>query len=139
MADHPVHPEIDLLAGEFYQRDPHPHLQWMHENAPVYYDEKRSVWGITLHEDVMRVSKDRATFCNRFGMRPDSPPIPSMINMDAPEHRRRRSLVNKGFTPRRVDESEPKVRQICVELIEKARAKGEFDFVRDVAAPLPKS
>ncbi len=137
MADHPVRPEIDLLAGDFYATDPHPHFEWMRENAPVYFDEKRSVWGITLHEDVTRVSRDSGTFCNRFGMRPDSPAIPSMINMDAPEHRHRRNLVNKGFTPRRVSESEPKVRQICSELIESAVARGSFDFVREVAAPLP--
>ncbi len=137
MADHPVRPEIDLLAGDFYATDPHPHFEWMRENAPVYFDEKRGVWGITLHEDVMRVSRDSGTFCNRFGMRPDSPAIPSMINMDAPEHRHRRNLVNKGFTPRRVSGSEPKVRRVCSELIESAVARGSFDFVLDVAAPLP--
>ena len=57
-------------------------------------------------------------------MRPDSPPIPSMINMDDPEHRRRRALVNKGFTPRRVQDHEPKVRAICRELIGRARRAG---------------
>src|SRR5690606_34711623 len=92
---------------------------------------------IALYEDVMRVAKDPETFCNREGMRPDSPPIPSMINMDDPAHKRRRNLVNKGFTPRRIAEHEAKVREICVELIEAARARRRFDFVGDVAAHLP--
>ncbi len=137
MADHPINEKIDLLDGVFYADDPHPHFAWMRAHAPVYYDEKRSVWGISLHEDVMRVSKDSETFCNGQGMRPDSPPIPSMINMDAPQHMRRRSLVNRGFTPKRIHDQADKVRAICVDLIEKARARGEFDFVADVAAPLP--
>ncbi len=137
MADHPINEKIDLLDGVFYADDPHPHFAWMRAHAPVYYDEKRSVWGISLHEDVMRVSKDYETFCNGQGMRPDSPPIPSMINMDAPQHMRRRSLVNRGFTPKRIHDQADKVRAICVDLIEKARARGEFDFVADVAAPLP--
>jgi cytochrome P450 family 142 subfamily A polypeptide 1 len=128
---------IDLLDGELYAGDPHPTFRWMRENAPVYYDEKRSVWGIALHEDVMRVSKDSQSFCNGQGMRPDSPPIPSMINMDGSQHLGRRNLVSRGFTPRRIQEQEDKVRRICADLVEKARAKGSFDFVKDVAAPLP--
>ena len=85
----------------------------------------------------MNASKDPQTYCNSQGMRPDSPPMPSMINLDPPTHTRRRNLVNKGFTPRRVAEYEPRVREVCIDLIERAKAKGEFDFVRDVAAPLP--
>ena len=47
-------------------------------------------------------------------MRPDSPAIPSMINFDGEYHKRRRNLVNRGFTPRRVADHEPKIREICV-------------------------
>jgi cytochrome P450 family 142 subfamily A polypeptide 1 len=85
----------------------------------------------------MRMSKDSEHFCNRFGMRPDSPPIPSMINLDGLEHKRRRNLVNRGFTPRRVAEYEKMVRRICDELIDGVSQRGECDFVKDVAAPLP--
>jgi cytochrome P450 family 142 subfamily A polypeptide 1 len=60
-----------------------------------------------------------------------------MINMDDPAHMKRRNLVNRGFTPRRVKEHEPRVRRICRDLIARAREAREFDFVRDVAAPLP--
>jgi cytochrome P450 family 142 subfamily A polypeptide 1 len=109
----------------------------MRENAPVYWDEESQVWGVTRHADLMACSKDSETFCNRFGMRPDAPAIPSMINFDGEYHKRRRNLVNRGFTPRQVADQEEKVRGICVALIEGARQKGTFDFVRDVAAPLP--
>lgn len=137
MARYPTNPEIDLLDGRLYADGPHEAFEWMRSNAPVFWDEKNRIWGVTKHADVMALSKDSKTFCNRFGMRPDSPPIPSMINLDDPEHKQRRNLVNRGFTPRRVGDSEEKVRGICVELIEKARARGRFDFVKDVAAPLP--
>lgn len=135
MAGHPTRPEIRLSDGYFHATDPHEHYTWMRGNAPVYWDGE--VWGIALHEDVMSISKDAATFCNRHGMRPDSPPIPSMINLDDPEHKRRRNLVNKGFTPRRVAEHEPKIREICRELVARVAPRGECDFVREVAAPLP--
>ena len=135
--NHPINLAVRLLDGHFYAADPHPHFAWMREHAPVYFDPEGRAWGIALYDDVMRAAKDPETFCNAEGMRPDSPPIPSMINMDDPAHKRRRNLVNKGFTPRRIAEHEAKVREICVELIEAARARRSFDFVGDVAAHLP--
>jgi cytochrome P450 family 142 subfamily A polypeptide 1 len=137
MPGHPVRSEIRLLDGEFYASDPHSRFTWMREHAPVYWDEQGGVWGIALHRDVMELSKDAATFSSAGGSRPDSPPIPSMINVDDPYHKRRRNLVNRGFTKGRIAAEERKLRAICVELIERARRKGEFDFVREVAAPLP--
>lgn len=133
----PSNPAIRLLDGAWYADDPHPHFEWMRAEAPVFWDETARVWGVARYEDVLRVSRDPVTFCSREGSRPDSPAIPSMINMDDPEHRRRRALVNKGLTPRRVLEHEPKVRAICEDLIGRAAARGSCDFVRDVAAPLP--
>ncbi len=135
MPDHPTHPDVRLLDGYFYAGDPYPTFRWMRANAPVYYDEAGSCWGLTLHEDVMNASKTPTVFCNRFGMRPDSPAIPSMINLDGKEHERRRNLVNKGFTRRRVEGQEDKIRGICTELIDRIAPLGRCDFVRDVAAP----
>ena len=129
--------EIQLLDGHFYVRDPHRHFQWMREHAPVYWDAIGGVWGVTLHEDIMTISKDPETFCSRFSSRPDQPPFPSMINIDDPDHKRRRNLVNKGFSVRRVQDHEPKIREICDQLIDRVAPKGECDFVRDIAAPLP--
>jgi cytochrome P450 family 142 subfamily A polypeptide 1 len=60
-----------------------------------------------------------------------------MINMDDPDHKRRRNLVNRGFTPRRLKEHEPKIRRICNQLIDAVCEKGECEFVREIAAPLP--
>ena len=60
-----------------------------------------------------------------------------MINLDDPEHKRRRNLVNRGFTKRRVEDHEAKIRRICTELIDAVCEKGECEFVREIAAPLP--
>lgn len=133
----PSNPAIRLLDGDWYADDPHPHFDWMRDEAPVFWDDAAHVWGVARYDDVLRVSRDPATFCSREGSRPDSPAIPSMINMDDPDHRRRRALVNKGLTPRRVLEHEAKVRAICEDLIGRAVERGSCDFVRDVAAPLP--
>ncbi len=135
--DQPTRPGLRLLDGRFYADDPHPHFTWMRRHAPVYWDAEGGVWGIARYADVVRVSRDPETFCSRQGSRPDSPPLASMINLDDPAHLRRRSLVNRGFTPRRVAAHEPWLRTLCGELLDRALARGRFDFVRDVAAPLP--
>jgi cytochrome P450 family 142 subfamily A polypeptide 1 len=137
MSDHPTNPAVRLVDGAFYANDPHPHLQWMRENAPVYWDEAGQVWGITLYDDVYALSKDNKAWLNSGGIRPDQPRMPQMIDMDDPDHLKRRALVSKGFTPRRVADRERRVRDVCIDLIERARARGEFDFVSDVAAWLP--
>ncbi len=133
----PSNPEIRLLDGEWYADDPHRHFGWLRAHAPLYWDESGQVWGVSTYADVLRVSKDTETFCSRLSSRPDSPPIPSMINLDDPDHRRRRNLVNKGLTPRRVQDHEPRIRAICNALVDAVAPRGACDFVRDVAAPLP--
>ena len=137
MHDHPVNPAIRLVDGAFYGDDPHENLRWMRENAPVYWDEAGQVWGITLYQDVLGLSKDPHTWRSTGGIRPDSPSMPYMIDMDDPDHKKRRGLVNKGFTPRRVAEREGRIREISIQLIERAKERGRFDFVKDVAAWLP--
>src|SRR5690554_5463583 len=97
---HPVHPEISLLAGEFYAGDPHPYWAWMREHAPVYYDERWDVWALTRHADIRAAERDPVTFSNARGIRPHTYPLPMMISMDDPDHLKRRKLVNRGFTPR---------------------------------------
>jgi cholest-4-en-3-one 26-monooxygenase len=60
-----------------------------------------------------------------------------MLNMDPPLHTRYRLLVNKGFTPRMVNALEATMRDRTREILDRVAARGECDFVVDVAAELP--
>jgi cytochrome P450 family 142 subfamily A polypeptide 1 len=137
MADHPTRDDIDLLDGSFYVDDPHEKYDWLRANAPVYFDAKHNVWGLASYDAVLGASRDPAIFSNAGGIRPDTGPIAMMIDMDDPEHWKRRKLVNRGFTPKRVRESEQKIRDVCDAIIDTVSERGECDFVRDIAAPLP--
>jgi cytochrome P450 family 142 subfamily A polypeptide 1 len=134
---HPPNPDVRLLDGYWYTDDVERHFAWMRAHAPVFRDEAGGVWGVATYDGVLRVSKDPEGFCSRMSSRPDAPPIPSMINLDDPAHKRRRGLVNKGLTPRRVQDHEPAIRRICNELVDAVAERGTCDFVRDIAAPLP--
>ena len=135
MADHPTRDTIDLVSGAWWGTNPHDDLTWLRENAPVYWDGR--VWGISRYADLKAISKDPVTFSNAQGIRPDSGPMPMMIDMDDPEHFQRRKLVNRGFTPKRVREREQEIRDVCDGIIDRVIEKGECDFVWDIAAPLP--
>ena len=137
MADHPTRDDIDLLEGSFYVDDPATKYAWMRANAPVYYDAPRNVWGFASYAAILAASKDPKTFSNAGGIRPDNGPIPMMIDMDDPEHWKRRKLVNRGFTPGRVRDSEQKIRDVANSIIDTVCERGECDFVKDIAAPLP--
>jgi len=130
-------PWIDLLDGKFYVDDVYSAFAWMRANDPVYYDEKNNLWAISKHRDVKNVEKDPQTFANGGGARPEVGPVPMMIDMDAPEHIKRRRLVSEGFTPRRVRDMEDGIRKICDSLIDNVAEQGSCDLVADLAAPLP--
>lgn len=134
-ASHPGNPDIDLVSGAFWGRNPHPELAWMRQHAPVYFDGR--VWGIAKHADVKHVSLNPAIFCSSGGIRPDADPLAMMIDRDGAEHTRRRKLVNRGFTPRRLAASAAQINAICDRLVDAVCERGECDAVTDLAAWLP--
>jgi len=132
-----VQPEIALTSGQFWGTNPHEALAWLREHDPVHWDEAGGVWGVSRHADVKAAEQQPETFSNAEGIRPDTGPTPMMIDMDDPEHGKRRKLVSRGFTPRRVREQEAKVLAVADRLIDRVCERGECDFVWDIAAWLP--
>jgi cytochrome P450 family 142 subfamily A polypeptide 1 len=130
-------PDIDLVSGDFWGRNPHAEMTWMRQNQPVYFDVKNGIWAITKYAHVKEASTNPKLFSSAGGIRPETGPIPMMIDMDDPAHVRRRKLVNRGFTPNRVKEQEAFLQHISDELIDQVAERGECDFVWDVAAWLP--
>jgi cytochrome P450 len=64
----------------------------------------------------------------------------SLIASDPPLHTTMRRLVNRGFTPRVINDYEPRVREIAEQLVDEMVAKGAdggANLVRDLSYPLP--
>ena len=130
-------PRIDLLDPAFYVEDARDAYAWMRRNSPVHFDEKHGCWGIATYEGIREAEGNAVVFSSAGGSRPESGPLPWMIDMDAPAHRNRRRLVSGAFTPARVRASAPSVRATCDELIDAFAERGECDLRHDLAAPLP--
>ncbi|MFC7648045.1 hypothetical protein ACFQX6_51950 [Streptosporangium lutulentum] len=106
--------DIDLVDQDFYWRNgaPYDQLGWLRANTPVYLhdgDAERGwpgFWAITKHADVVHVSRRSDLFSSSrklalFNEVPEEQRELQrlmMLNQDPPEHTRRRSLVNRGFT-----------------------------------------
>ena len=60
-----------------------------------------------------------------------------MLNMDPPQHREYRALVNKAFSPRMVNNLHGRIREMVKRIINGVIEKGDCDFVEEIAALLP--
>ena len=128
---------FDLLDGHWYASQPYEDWAWMRQHAPLYWDPVNEVWAMTRYHDIQAAERDPATYSSERAPRPHGDHLPMMISFDDPEHWRRRKLVAKGFTPRRVRSHEATVRRICTSIVDRVAPLGECDFVWDIAAPLP--
>lgn len=130
-------PDVDLADGRFYAdgqaRDAY---RWMRAHEPVFRDRNGQA-AAASHAAVLDAERNPELFSNAGGIRPDQPGMPYMIDMDDPAHLLRRKLVNAGFTRKRVMDKLPSIGVLCDTLIDAVCEKGECDFVRDIAAPLP--
>lgn len=128
---------IDLLSGELYGDEARRAYRWMREHEPVYFDEHNNLWGASTYDAVLQASRDATTFSSAGGSRPDTGPLPWMIDLDGSDHLKRRKLVSRGFTPGRVRASESSITALCDDLIDRVSEHGRCDVVDDLAAPLP--
>lgn len=130
-------PDVDLTDGQFYAGgDARAVYRWMREHEPVFRD-RNGLGAIATHRGVIDAERAPELFSNAGGIRPTSPVLPYMIDMDDPAHLSRRRLVNAGFTRKGVRDRAESVAALCDTLIDAVCERGECDFVRDLAAPLP--
>lgn len=130
-------PDVDLTDGNFYaDGGAREAYRWMRANQPVFRD-RNGLAAAASYQAVLDAERNPELFSSTGGIRPDQPGMPYMIDMDDPAHLLRRKLVNAGFTRKRVKDKEPSIAELCHTLIDAVCERGEADFVRDIAAPLP--
>jgi cholest-4-en-3-one 26-monooxygenase len=131
-------PDVDLADGDFYADRPAAReaYRWMRANEPVFRD-RNGLAVATTYQAVIDAEREPELFSNAGGIRPDQDALPMMIDMDDPAHLLRRKLVNAGFTRKRLKVQDESIGALCDMLIDAVCERGECDFVRDIAAPLP--
>ncbi|VEG57898.1 cytochrome P450 [Mycolicibacterium aurum] len=138
---------LDPYNYDFHE-DPYPYYKRLRDEAPLYRNEELGFWALSRHRDVLQGFRNSTTLSNKFGVSldpasrgPHASKTMSFLAMDDPDHLRLRTLVSKGFTPRRIRELEPRVTEIAVQhldiLLEKARSNETADYVDEFAGKLP--
>ena len=141
--------------GPEFKTNPFPMLAAMRRDAPICrltaMDGVRQIWYVTRYEDVETVLLDHKRFVsdrrNTFTTEEQAalPPFSrmerlfsrNMLMVDVPDHTRLRSLINKVFTIRIVEQLRPRIQSIVDELLEGVQAKGQMDLVDEFALVLP--
>ena len=61
----------------------------------------------------------------------------SLLNLEPPAHTRLRTLVNRAFVSRHVEQLRPRIERLANELIDGFAADGEVELLKAYAAPIP--
>lgn len=139
--------EITRFKTRTEEFSPYAWCKQMLENDPVSYHEGTDTWNVFKYEDVKRVLSDYKHFSSvrkrttiSVGTDSDEGSVPEKIQIteaDPPEHRKRRSLLAAAFTPRSLQNWEPRIKEIADELIGEMDEDTEIDIVQSLASPLP--
>ncbi|MFD4462012.1 cytochrome P450 [Nocardia sp. NPDC058480] len=127
-----------------FHEDPYPTYHRLRTEAPLYHNPELDFWALSRHSDVVAAFRDSNRLSSANGVSldpaawgPHAHRVMSFLAMDDPRHMRMRRLVFKGFTPKRVAEMEVRIREITLEHLEPALARGSFDWIDEVAGKLP--
>jgi cytochrome P450 len=143
-----VPPELVRQAGIIYSpeflADPYKFFAGMHEKfPPIFYDVGPfgNAWVLTKHEDALFALRHAEYFSNE-----DATPFPRdpedyfyfiPIEIDPPEHRKYRNIVDPIVSPQGVLKLEERIRSLANELIDDIIDKGECEFDEAFGRPLP--
>lgn len=149
-----------------WKDDPYTAYRQLRDEAPVYHAPESGVWCISRHADVEYVLKNPEVFCSRGAMFDRSQRFAQMnavakvvemmrvfwrlratprtlmnsrmlILDDGEVHHGLRTIVNRGFTPRRIRVWEDRIRELVDQCMARVREDGKFDLIHDLAIPLP--
>lgn len=121
--------------------DPHPVWRRLRDEAPLYRNDEFDFWALSRFQDVLDASVDVETYSSARGTVLEiigrELPLRPMIFMDPPEHDKLRGLVSRAFSPRRISDLEPMVREVVRGALDRQVGGAGFDFVADFGAKVP--
>src|SRR5580658_7733567 len=144
----------DLLESPAIMENPYPIYARMREEAPVCWSERWQSWIVSRYGDVDVSLREKETLSNEnrqallFNKMEEQErealarlrhyyAQKDVIGSDPPDHTRMRALVTKAFTPKTVASLESRIRGLAVDMMREAAARGRFDFIHEIAHPLP--
>jgi cytochrome P450 len=129
---------------EAYRANPYPHYKPLYGRPPYLLNLFAPMALVGRYQDAARILHDHERFSS---VPPMSPFIqerldvfgtaPRVVFSDPPVHTRLRRLVSRAFTPKRIRDLEPRIREFTNILLDRVAEKGAFEVMGDLANPLP--
>jgi cytochrome P450 len=146
----PGAPDLDLRSRANLH-DPYAAHRWLRDNDPVHWSEGLQGWIVSRYGDVLEVFNRTPRFsAERFRklaqrFRSERPEVRAVAEVlsdwlvfrDPPDHTRLRELLQKTFTPRHLEKNRDGIQITVDTLLDRVVERGEMDFMRDFAFPLP--
>ena len=138
--------EADLYYDPYdfeIDSDPYPIWKRLRDERPVYYNQRYEFYALSRFDDVEHCTKDWETYISSKGtilelIKSDMEiPPGSIIFEDPPTHHIHRRLLSRVFTPRNLNDLEPKIREFCAQSLDPLVGRGGFDFIGDLGAQMP--
>jgi cytochrome P450 len=142
--------KIDLLSpASFAAGHPFAQYRWLRENAPVHWHEEptgKGFWAVSRFKDVWEVDRDFQTYSSEPTIMISDPAAEAalgfgghkmMLMMDPPQHTAFRKLIRSEFTLPVSADRTPRMNALARQIVDAVIAKGECDFVNDVAGEMP--
>ena len=134
---------VDVTDAAYWQ-DPHRFLRAARERHPVAMASTGEPI-VLRYADVERLASDHRNQSNALAFverQVESGPLVDwwrlmLTNLNGPDHRRLRSLVNRAFTPRSADEKRARVRALTREIVARHFEAGRMDVLEDFSHELP--
>jgi cytochrome P450 len=130
--------------------DPYPRWRELRDHAPVCWFPDRNLWAVSRYDDARRVMGDAELFSSqamatavtrpgRFAAEPVEPSdqAVSIIGTDGDEHARLRRVLNRAFTPKRMEAMRDRIIEITDGLLRHALASSTIDIQTEFANLLP--
>jgi len=137
---------IGLTTGAEFLANPHDFMAKMHQNyPPIFYDvnEYCNAWQLIKHEDALFALRHWEYFSNEgatpFPRDPNDYFYFIPIEIDPPDHRKYRNIVDPLLSPQGVLKLEGQIRQRASDLLDQFAGKGECEFTTAFGRPLPVS
>jgi cytochrome P450 len=144
--------DFDMFRDPAYVADPHKRILDLIKNAPPVFWTPRNGghWMLLSHSANFTASRDTEGFSSEFIPRgelaamkaklpPGMPHIPQPIpiNVDPPEHGKYRAPLQRVFSPKSILAIKGSITALATELIDKVRGRGQCEFMKEIAEPLP--
>lgn len=149
MAEVVTNPTVDLTNPDNYTNGvPHDAFRHLRAHDPVSWQAGpggRGFWAVTRYHDVVTVLRTPKVYSSWLGgaLLADPPPEfleklrEGMLNRDPPDHTMLRRLVNRAFSPRRVEELDGRIAEHARALVARVRGAGRCDFAVEIAGEMP--